>query len=1028
MPITINGSTDYRVGVVSTSMAAFTSDFDGTHAAPGNNAGSFNFSIGGFAAALEGQYAASANFDGSISATLSSFIPRLSTTAQAASRSVYFAGNAANDQGRIKIPAGAESMTSNFGAGDVTVEMWIRPASSGNNRGVQTQGPDSYWTYGNIFFDHAVAFQDPSFGISLGGGRVHAGCQDQSGNRYTVIGTNDLRDDQWHHIAVERDISTGYMSLYVDGVRDQYVNAGITDSMQHPDDLVHVAWCGASETEDCAQYDDFIVLGAEKADLPLGDLDYTGYMAELRISDTLRYDASTYTIPVDQFSPDGSTAALYHFDEGTGTSVTDYSGNGNTGSVESDGVGPTWQTDGPFVSSWSGRSTAPGVVQAYALDTSAEVSSLTTGDSRAADVVFDQTIHSRGNGCARINVPDFRDENAGSLRMYLRSDQAFFGDGDDYWMQVSCLVPRHMWQYKPQGAGGFKLFILSYFLSSNQNNEIVANNSLYRGFLQAYHQNGSGFVGFEEGISTPSSSGNIRYQGAIDTGTPASPSTDAEYAQRYGPLAFYTPGEFDPANRPGGASSDAVDVVPLGHPNSDALVSGAFDFPVNRWFSVKVHVQIGTLGTASSQVDFWAATLGDSYTHIISETGVTLGTANGGHNGLHLTPYDTGRVADTKGMDSYIAYKDVIVSTDDIVAPASEFPAWRENAISGRWMTLSTSIDDVNPDPGGTSSYRGNSGHGSVCTAWNGAVASPDSLIIGAAGGDQDYGGNEVYELDLSADSPAWSREVEPATSLNLGGSYHGDGSPNCGHNYDHQVFIPPGVTNGNRLFQPLRYSLYNGVNSTIEAASWVRGTSSWDAQDTFLDFPANATESAAVAWDSQGGYVWVAETLQGQGMFRFDPASNTWTSYSNNTADNFYSNTSAIDPYRRCMVVINSSEFWVYDLEDPAATPIQPTVTGSGPSINAPGLVFHPPTNCFIAWGGGQALYRLVPGTNWRTDSWAWESITIAPGGDTPTSGVSGGTFGRFNWIERLDTFVVVNGTTQDTYLFPSPVNGLWY
>ncbi len=56
-----------------------------------------------------------------------------------------------------------------------------------------------------------------------------------------------------------------------------------------------------------------------------------GWMEETRISNTVRYSGSTYTIPVAAFTSDGNTNALWHFDDGWGaTTFVDSSSNGNT--------------------------------------------------------------------------------------------------------------------------------------------------------------------------------------------------------------------------------------------------------------------------------------------------------------------------------------------------------------------------------------------------------------------------------------------------------------------------------------------------------------------------------------------------------------------------------------------------------------------------------------------------------------------------------------------------------------------------
>ncbi|MEI8045701.1 MAG: LamG-like jellyroll fold domain-containing protein, partial [Verrucomicrobiota bacterium] len=59
---------------------------------------------------------------------------------------------------------------------------------------------------------------------------------------------------------------------------------------------------------------------------------FTGWIAEVRISKSARY--SRPFIPETRFATDTNTIALYHFDEGQGTTVADSSGNGNNGTIQ----------------------------------------------------------------------------------------------------------------------------------------------------------------------------------------------------------------------------------------------------------------------------------------------------------------------------------------------------------------------------------------------------------------------------------------------------------------------------------------------------------------------------------------------------------------------------------------------------------------------------------------------------------------------------------------------------------------------
>jgi hypothetical protein len=56
---------------------------------------------------------------------------------------------------------------------------------------------------------------------------------------------------------------------------------------------------------------------------------FIGLIDEVRISNSLRYTEAGYTVPAEPFQPDANTMALYHFDAASGTTVKDFSTNGN---------------------------------------------------------------------------------------------------------------------------------------------------------------------------------------------------------------------------------------------------------------------------------------------------------------------------------------------------------------------------------------------------------------------------------------------------------------------------------------------------------------------------------------------------------------------------------------------------------------------------------------------------------------------------------------------------------------------------
>jgi hypothetical protein len=307
----------------------------------------------------------------------------------AQAQSLRFMGNGVNDIDRVKIriddPASSTDIgpPADVGATDFTVEFWMK-ATSENTSGAVSCGANQNWIWGNALIDRDRYNQGRKFGVSLGGGRIAYGVTNSSGDARTICSGTDLRDNAWHHIAVQRRRSDGYLWLFVDGqLRAQ--SDGPDGDISYPDNGVPGFYCGSGGAS-CANSDPFIVLGAEKHDYNRNSAPpFRGWMDELRFSTTLRYSGA-FTPPSTAFTPDGATAALYHFDEGVGNDVIDStSGNRSAGVRKYGGnpAGPVWTTDTPL------RVSAPGQVRltasSYTVNESAGSMAVTVNRSGGSD-------------------------------------------------------------------------------------------------------------------------------------------------------------------------------------------------------------------------------------------------------------------------------------------------------------------------------------------------------------------------------------------------------------------------------------------------------------------------------------------------------------------------------------------------------------------------------------------------------------------------------------------------------------------
>lgn len=273
------------------------------------------------------------------------------TTLSAQGYSLRFYGNDGSDSNRVKILideiANAESGPPiDVGATDFTIEFWMRASAADNPQPAVTCGPGYHWIWGNIIIDRDRYNQTRSYGISVANGRLTFGILTESDFGYTICGTSVVVDDQWHHVAVQRRFSDGWLSMYVDGVLEAQVD-GPDGDISYPDDGIPGDFCAGGTS--CDFSDPYLVFGAEKHDVAE---DYNGYLDEVRYSTVLRYTAN-FTPPGMPFVADASTVGLYHFDENGGDTIVDSAtvAGGPTHGIRRFGgspAGPVWSTLTPF--------------------------------------------------------------------------------------------------------------------------------------------------------------------------------------------------------------------------------------------------------------------------------------------------------------------------------------------------------------------------------------------------------------------------------------------------------------------------------------------------------------------------------------------------------------------------------------------------------------------------------------------------------------------------------------------------------
>jgi hypothetical protein len=133
-------------------------------------------------------------------------------------------------------------------------------------------------------------------------------------------------DGNWHHIAGTYDDNTEVLQFYVDGQRITNIDTGTTINIVYDSGKLYFG----NYRPVWLPYDSF-----------------KGYIDEVRISNTVKYTAASFTPPTQPFDENElNTMGLWHFDESVGTIAYDSSGNENNGNINSAvWAGPIWTSD-----------------------------------------------------------------------------------------------------------------------------------------------------------------------------------------------------------------------------------------------------------------------------------------------------------------------------------------------------------------------------------------------------------------------------------------------------------------------------------------------------------------------------------------------------------------------------------------------------------------------------------------------------------------------------------------------------------
>ena len=140
-----------------------------------------------------------------------------------------------------------------------------------------------------------------------------------------LIGTSSLLDYKWHHVAMSVNRSTGNVKLYVDGK----IETDVTNTDAIGGDLNNNAALLIGSERDKNRY-------------------INGLIDEVRLWNVVRTEAEIKANMFKEIGTHTNLKSYYKMSDGSGTSLTDNSGNSNTGALTN---GPVWKMSGAFAGS-----------------------------------------------------------------------------------------------------------------------------------------------------------------------------------------------------------------------------------------------------------------------------------------------------------------------------------------------------------------------------------------------------------------------------------------------------------------------------------------------------------------------------------------------------------------------------------------------------------------------------------------------------------------------------------------------------